>query len=907
MPLRDRYHALRALLHGDRPDRDVAEEFEHHLTMRIEENIASGMSPDAARAEALQRFGDIEAFRAETRRIDESELRTRRRTEWLDAITGELRRAARSLARTPGFSVTAFVTLALGLGATITIFALLDAVVLHPLRYDDPSRLVVIKHPVPGIKPGDEWNVSSAGYFHFKRESKTLSNVGAWEGWEPRVTFDGTTERARGAQVSASLFETLRFRPLLGRFFPEEDERRGRQRTVILSHSYWKRRFGADSSVIGRTMVVDDAPVPIAAVLRKGDEMPDYQPDLYTASRLDPAETPYNWHRLRVIARLAPGATPASARAELEQFIGTFTTLYPTAYTPNFMTRAKFGVSVTPLRDDVLHGIGKVLWTLFASVALVLIIAGANVANLFLVRAETRQREAAVRIALGAGRARLAWQFFAESLVISLAAGAAGVGMAAVALRLVVARAPEGLPRIADITLLPSTIAFAAALVVLAAGVFAALQVARTSGTLATLRDGGRGLTVSRRQHAVRGALIVGQLAFALVLLAAAGVMVRSFRHLRAVNPGFAPAGVLAFNVTIPSARYFKLQSPANPGAAWGGVESSHRRLAERFAAIPGVTDVGLSTTIPLDDPGGCSGVATEDPNADGSPKSACIGTALAGPGFFRTLSIPLKGTEPAWADVEAKAGGVVVTKALADRFWPGENPIGKGIKPNNPSKPLYRVVAVTAVELRDDGLDRPPMQAVFFPLMPMDSSSLWSPPFSIRFVLRAPGADRGAIVASARRIVTELEPGAILGEPRTMDEVVAKSTARVTFVMLLLVVAASMAIVLSAVGIYGVIAYVVGQRRAEIGIRMALGASTAGVVGMVARESIRLALLGVGLGLVGALLTTRLFASLLYEVKPSDPLTLASGAMFLLAVSALAGWLPARKAARVSPLDAMR
>jgi predicted permease len=901
MPLipwtRDRYHALRALLHGEQPDRDVAEEFEHHLAMRVEENIASGMTPGAARAEALQRFGNLEAFRAETRRIDEADLRARRRTEWLDAIGGELRRAARSLARTPAFSATACATLALGLGATITIFALLDAIVLHPLGYDDPARLVVIRHPVPGVKAGDAWNVSSAGYFHFRRETKTLAAIGAWDPWSPAVTTAGVTERARGAFVSASLLETLRFRPHLGRFISEDEERPGRQRTVMLSYEYWVRHFGADSNVIGRTMVVGETAMPIVAVLRKGDGLPEYHPDLYTAENLDPASTPQNYHHLRVIARLAPGATPDAAHAELEHFLGTFTKLYPTAYTPAFMNRAKFGVAVIPLRDDVLHGIGKVLWTLFASVALVLLIAAANVANLFLVRADTRQREAAVRMALGAGRGRLAWQLFAESLVISLAAGAAAVAIAWGAIAMVAARAPNGLPRITEITLLPSTVAFAVVLSVVAAVVFAALQLARASGALGILRDGGRGLTITRRHQRVRGALIVWQLAFALVLLAAAGVMVRSVRHLRAVNPGFRAANVVVFNVTLPYSRY----------QDYPRVESFHRQLAERFATIAGVTDVGLGTTIPLDDPVGCSAVLTEDASTGGTSKGACIGTQLVGPGFFRTLRIPLNGTEQPWADVEAKVGGVVVTKALAERFWPGENAIGKGIKPSNNRKPYYRVIGVTAVDLRDEGLDRPPMQAVFFPMLPMDSSFLWSPPNTIRFVLRAPNAAAGPIIGAARRIVAELDPGVLLAEPRTLDEIVARSTARVTFVMLLLVVAASMAVVLSAVGIYGVIAYVVGQRRAEIGIRMALGARPGEIVRMVARQSVRLALLGVALGLVGAVLTTRLLGSLLYEVKPTDPLTLVSGAALLLGVSVLAGWLPARKAARISPLEAMR
>jgi predicted permease len=896
--IRDRYRELRALLHGERPERDVAEEFEHHLAMRTEENLAAGMSPAEARAAALARFGDLAALRAETRRIDEAALRRRRLRERVNELGTELRRAMRSLARTPAFTVAAFLALALGLGATTSIFALLNAVVLHPLPYDHADELVKVMHPVPGIKADTKWGVSSAGFFFFRRGSKTLADVGAFSRYDPIVESDGRAELLVGAAVSTSLFKTLRFRPQIGRLFTDADDSPGAPSTLVLGHGYWMRRFGGDSTVLGKQLLVEGQRIPIIGVLATGEDLPDQHAEVWVPMQLNPAGPFYNSHNLHLIARRAPSVSIAATQAELAQLVAAgLPDAYPTVYTPSFMKGSQFGVEVTSLKSDVLEGLDRVLWTLLGSVLLVLVVACANVANLFLVRADSRQREAAIRIALGAGRARLLRQLLVESLLVTLVAGAAGVGIAMAAVRIVVARAPEGLPRLGEIALLPTTYVVAFALSAAAGVVFALIQSGRSAGALTSLREGGRGLTLTRRQHAVRGALVVGQMALAMMLLAAAGLMVQSFRNLSAVSPGYDSDSALAFDVALPGARYRSYET----------VEAFDHLLADRLAALPGVTDVGAATMIPLDDPGGCSLVFAEGTDY-AKQRAPCVPTPAVAPGYFRTLRIPLRGTEPGWTDVEHKVGGVVVTKALADRLWPGEDPVGKGIKSNGNSTqpPYYRVVAVSG-DLRDEGLDKPPLQAVFYPLMPMEGTMLWGPANGLHYVVRYAKTDIAQLVPAARRTIAELDAGVALARPRTLGSIVERAGVRVAFAMLLLVAAAAMALVLSAVGIYGVITYLVGQRQVEIGIRIALGAPLGEVVRMVAMQSVRFAVLGVGIGLVGAVLANRLLRTLLYEVSPTDPFTLGLVSLVLVAVAAGAGWLPARRAARISPVEAMR
>ncbi len=671
---RDQYHALRALLHGERPGRDVTEEFEHHLTLRTEENIAAGMSPAEARAEAMTRFGDLAAFRAETRRIDESELRQRRLREHLDELATEIRRAARSLARTPAFTATVFVTLALGLGAATSIFALLDAVVLHPLHYDRADELVTVTHPVPGMDADAKWGVSAAGYFFLRRESRTLADLGAWYQTNLIVDGDGGAELLPAAVATASLFTTLRLKPHVGRLFSDGDVVPGARPVAVLSHAYWARRFAGDSLALSRTLRVEGNQVPIVGVLEPGADLPGRHVEIWIPMRLSPTGPFYNQHNLSVVARRSGHGTIAAAQAELAQLIpARLADAYPQVYTPSFVKASRIGVDVASLKDNVLQGADRVLWTLLGSVLLVLVVACANVANLFLVRADSRQREAAIRIALGAGRGRLARHLMVESLLVSLAAGVAGVGIAMAAVRVVVSRAPAGLPRLGDVALLPSTYVAAFILAGAAGIVFALIQARRNTAALGTLREGGRGLTLTRRQHTVRGALVAGQLAFALVLLAAGSLLVQSFRNLSAVSPGFDRERALVFDVALPDAKYRSFEQ----------VEAYYRELSDRLAALPGVSGVGAATMIPLDGTGGCASVFIEgvDYSRDEPP---CVPAHRVAPGYFAALRVPVRGAEPGWTDVEAKTGGVVVTKALADRFWPGQDPIGKGIRSNS-------------------------------------------------------------------------------------------------------------------------------------------------------------------------------------------------------------------------------
>ncbi|HSQ33166.1 MAG TPA: FtsX-like permease family protein, partial [Gemmatimonadaceae bacterium] len=412
----------------------------------------------------------------------------------------------------------------------------------------------------------------------------------------------------------------------------------------------------------------------------------------------------------------------------------------------------------------------------------------------------------------------------------------------------------------------------------------------------ATLRESGRGLTASRGRRLVRDALIVAQMTLALVLLAAAGLMLRTLEQLRHVKPGFDPQRVVVMHVHLPWSRY----------SGWKPVAAFHRAVQERVAALPGVESVGGGDVVPLVSFGFCSVVWVEDRPLAPGEEPPCVKVAAAEPGYFRALGIPVRGRAPDWNDAESGTGGVVVTRALAERFWPGENPIGRGIKGNGSRPPFYRVIGV-ADDIRGNGLEKPPVEAVFFPILPMEGAPLWNPANDFDLIVRTSLQDPTSVVPTIRRAIAELDPVVSLDHVQTMTSVVDHSLARVSFILALLGIAAAMALLLSAVGTYGVISYLVAQRRSEIGLRMALGARAAQVTVMVVRHSLRLAAIGSIVGVVAAFATTRLLASLLYGVKPTDPATFIAAAAFLLAVAALASMAPARRAARVDPVEALR
>jgi predicted permease len=892
--------------------RAVDEELSFHLEERIEEFVAQGMDRREAEAEARRRFGNYDVYRREASHIDERTMRTRHRLELLDMLAREVRHSTRVLLRTPAFSLIAFATLTLGLGATTAIFTVLEAVVLRPLPYRGANELVSVMHPTTTPGTGEsKWGLSSAGYFFFKNESRTLADLGGYTTSSLTVVEGGDAEQIRVGEVTASIFSVLRARAALGRLITPDDDQPNKPPVVVLSDEYWRRRFGGDRNVVGRMLQTGGGPVQIIGVAEPGLNLPRPGPwgstsdlatfhvDAWLPLQLNPYATPQNSHQYSGIGRLRAGATVAQSQAELTKLMKEFPTRFPTAYSTGFIEKYNFRVGVVALRDAVLGPVlTRTLWILFGAVALVLLIACANVANLFVVRMESRRRESAIRTALGADRAHMAAHFLSESLLLSLSAGLAAILVARAGLSALIAIAPTDIPRLGTVGMNWTIVVFTLALAIAAGIAFGVVPMFRRAVDVATLREGGRGLTSSVRQRRVRNGLVVGQTALAVVLLAAAGLMLRSFANLRNVKPGLDPRGVVVADIILPFKEYRAMEA----GSAF------FRELQLRVAALPGVQAVGATQALPLQDFGsGCAVVFRIGEPYSAEEKTPCVGTYRATPGFFRALGIQVRGAAPQWSDMPALPA--VATKALTDRLWPGQDPIGKGIGSNGPRAKAYYTIVGVIPELRAHGLDQRPTEAVFYPPadLPRPYGGWEHQMTSATIVVRTTSGDPLAIVPELRRVVHELNPRAPLVNARTMQTVVDRSMGRSAFVMTLLGIAGAMALLLSAVGIYGVISYLVAQRRTEIGVRMALGARVPQVATLVLGQSLRLTVIGVGVGLLAAVGAMRLLQSLLFGVSPTDPMVYGVVTLMLLAIAAAASFGPARRAAAVDPLEALR
>jgi putative ABC transport system permease protein len=884
---------------------EIERELRFHIEGRIEELVAQGYPREQAEREVRERFGDVATVRNECEEIDTMTHRKRELGEWRAALAGDVRHAVRGLVHRPGFSAVVIATLALGIGATTAIYALLDAVVLRPLQYPNAASLVYINHPVPGVETNARWRMSQAGYFFFRKNSQTLGDIAVYNRAEPSLVSADGAERVRGAMISDNFFAVVGARALLGRSFVEQDTRPNAAPVAMLGYDFWQHRFNGDRGVLGQTINVGSSPVTVIGVAPPKLHLPDYQVQVWLPHPLDPDAPAQNSHFLDAVARLAPGVAVTAAQAEAARLTARLPEMFPRAYSTGFMRDSRFSVLVTPLRDVVIGGMSRTLWILLGAVAIVLLIACANVANLFLVRAESRRREVALRSALGAERMHLAGHYLAESMLLSLVGGILAVGLAWMAVHFLIVLNPSSVPRLSELSLGWRSMAVAFGVALGAGVLFGVLPLSRlvaSGADVSLLREGGRGQTASRRQLSARSTLVVAQMALAVVLLAAAGLMLRSFQRLRAVDPGLDASGVLTFEVPLPWSRY---------GARTRGPEGYlatfrfHQELATRLSGIPGVTSVGMTRALAIKDGDGCALVFVKGKSYT-RETAPCVGNVVAAPGYFATLGIPLRGQAPTWADMAAQTGGVVVSKAFADRMWPGEDPIGKELRPNGVEDPWYRVVGVTG-DVLTRGLDQPSSEIVYYPLIPLDGAPLWSPPTTMNVVMRTGMADPLSLATSVRQIVSSMDREVPVANLQTMETIVAQSTARTTFAMLLLAVAGGMALVLSAVGIYGVISYTVNQRRAEIGVRMALGAEASQVGRMVIAQSLRVAGVGIAIGLVAAVATTRVMRSLLFNVSATDPFTLATVAVVLTVLGALAAYAPARRATQVDPVEVLR
>jgi putative ABC transport system permease protein len=815
-------------------------------------------------------------------------------------MLSDIRYAIRSLLRTPGFTAVAVLTLGLGIGATAAIFTLLDAIVLNPLRYPDSDQLVSIESSVPGTGPGATWGISTAGYFEFHDRLTTASSIGAFFTSGMALAQEDGAEGISTGAVTASLLPVLGARAEIGRLVDERDTPPGSEPVMMLSHGYWMTRFGGDRSIVGRSVLLEGGSTRIIGVMAPGVELPSRKVDVWVPLLLDRSARPVNAHWLSVIGRTKPGVTLADLQADLNRITATFTERFPSAYDEAFMRESQFATTARSLRDEVIGSHARTLWILLGAVGLVLCIAAANVSSLLLVRAESRRTELRIRRALGATRTRITAHLLAESVSIALIASAVGVLLADAALRALLAIGPDSLPRLEEVVLGPTTVGFGVLVALIAGIVSGLLPVFQSNGgaTLGAMSSVAVGRIHGQHQPIMRNALVIGQIALAVMLLAGAGLLFRSFARMNSVDPGMNPQGVLTAELSLPWSRY----------QSYPEVVEFYRALTEQVKQLPAVEAAGILGDVPVLGFDGCSSVFIEGQPLGPGDTPPCVTTQIAAPGTFSALGIPVRGNEPRWSDLDGGTGAVVVTPALANRFWPGEDPIGKGIRGNGDGPPYYRVAGVTG-DLRARGLDQPPVEAVFFPLRPIEGAQLWAPLRAGILYVRTSSGDPASLAGLIRRAVAEIDPLVATGSIETMDHLIrsSESMARVSFTMILLGVAAGIALILSMVSIYGVISYVVGQRRGELGLRMVLGATRTQVTGLVVRQALVLAGSGLAIGLVGSLMVGRLIQSLLFEVSPSDPTTLLAISMLLLLVGVMAAWLPANRAAKTDPMVALR
>jgi putative ABC transport system permease protein len=810
-------------------------------------------------------------------------------------MLNEFRFAIRGLARTPGFTVVAVITLALGIGATTAVFTLVDSVLLRALPYPESDRILAIRHEGRGGE--DQLPMSTGLYLLYRDHARSLSAIALQGNAVMNITGENDAERVTGASVTPSIHDVLRTMPALGRRLLETDGEQGADPVVVLSHAYWQSRFGGDPSVLNTTLVMNGVSRQIVGVMPRGFAYPDADARFWIPVTIDPANAPLGAFGLNGIARMADGVTIETVRADVAGIIGRLEELAPEAGpVVSFLREVRITGLVDTLKEVIVGDVGRVMWTLLGMVAFVLLIACANVANLLLVRAESRQRELAVRQALGAGRAAIARPFLAESLALGAAGGTLGVAVAALAVRTTTALAPADLPRMSEVGIDPRVLAFTAAVSLLAAlafGMFPILRYGRGDLSGALKEGGVRGGTAGRDRHRVRNTLVVAQVMLALVLLIGSGLMFRSFIALMAVDPGFEQEGILAVQLSVPTGEV------AEPTA----VADFYRQLRDRLAAHRGVQSVGAGSTVPL---GGqlsfiAHSIADYPTGPDELPPLAFV--TQADVGYFETLNIPIvEGRSLTTTDGAPQFRGVVVSRAYAQRWWPNGSAIGRQIEfgPGG----AWEIVGVTE-NVRNRGLQEDPEEIVYLPMQvgPADAPQVSR---TRELVIRVQG-DPAVFLPVVRREVNELNPRIPLANPRTMREIMRVAAAETSFTMAVLGSASVVALLLGLIGIYGVVSYIVTQRTREIGVRMALGAQRSGVRGLVVRHGLVLGGVGVVAGLVLALIASRLIESLLFGVSARDPLTYGAVAVSLLAIAGVASWIPAQRAASVDPAIALR
>lgn len=804
----------------------------------------------------------------------------------------DLKHALRRLARTPLFSTATITTLALGIGANVAVFSVIYGVLLKPLPYRDPDQLVAVWQTAPGVNIKDV-NASLANYVTYKEHSQTFADVAVWIPTTATINEKGTAERVSGAAMSHRMMPMLGQQPLLGRSFAEGDDVEGAAQVVMLGYGYWQRQFGGDQSVVGRRLTIDGNPVEVIGVLPQSFWLMDAPLDMVWPFRFDRSKIHLAGYNYKAIARLKPGVTIDAASRDVARMIKLEFTMFPPpdGMSIKQMEDARLAPNLRYLKADFLGDVGKSLWVVMATIGMVLLIACANVANLLLVRTEGRSRELAVRVALGAGRARIAREQFVESFAVAFMGGAVGVVLASLVLTLTLKLIPTQLPRLSQVSADSTTLLFALLLSVLVGVALGAIPVLKQGGIQITeaLRSGGRNASAGREKNFARGALTVVQVALALVLLVGSGLMVRTFSSIRKVQPGFSdPSSLTVMRLSIPQ------DAAKDPPSIF----ALQRNILDRLQAVAGVSSVSMMDGAPM------TGWESQDPvyASDHEYAASQIPTLRrfirVAPNTFRTLGTPIvAGREYTWDDIEGPRQVAVISENFAKEYWgSAQAAVGKQIR-QNPKEAWNEVIGVVA-DIRHDGVDKAAPSTVYWPERGLRN---------MMYMVRGTRSGSHTYTNELRAAVQSASASIPVTNLQSMKEVYDKSMSRTSFTLTLLAVSGGMALLLAIVGVYAVISYTVAQRTREIGIRIALGAPQQGVQLLFVRQGLVLAGIGAGAGVIVAMGLAQVLSSLLFEISPLDPITYVLVVVGLLGAAALASWLPALRVGRVSPVEVMR
>ena len=891
--LRAFFVRLGILFQKERRERDLAEELESTLHMHIDDNLRSGMSPEEARYAALRSFGGVEQTKEECRDV--------RGLAFLETFLQDLRYGIRLLLKSPGFTAVAVLSLALGIGANTAIFSIINAVLLRPLPFEDPDRLVLIWHKWKMIDLS--WGaVSAPSFIIYRDQASSFERVAVVKNWSANLTGQGESERITGFLVSSSFFPTLGVQPALGRTFLQEEDQPGANQVVVLNDNIWKRRFGSDPNLIGKKIMLDGSSYSVIGIMPQSFDFPRenemWAPIAFTPEEL--SDSNHSYENFMTIARLREDVSLQEAQAEMNTIAGRVQQQYPRAYPKE----SEWGIGVSSVRELLIGNVRPTLLLLFGAVGLVLLIGCANVANLLLARATARQKEIAVRLALGANRWRLMRQLLSESMILGLLSGALGLLIAFWVVGVIPKAIPSDvawfLPNWNEVSIDNRVLGFTLGISLLTALIFGlvpGIQASRLDIN-ESLKEGGRRGTSSVSSNRIRGILVISEVALALVLMTVAGLLIRSFSSLQALDPGLRTQNVLTMQLSLTKNKYANNRQTS----------SFYDRVLQQMASVPGVESAGIVSWLPLifgDSMGSFFIEGRPQEPGENNPHGSI---RIASPGYFRAMGITLKiGRDFLERDTADATPVIIIDEMVAQSYWPNEDSIGKRVavsREGGRSNRLWRHVIGVVGHVRHQGLDVESKMQMYIPSLQFQVPRIDQR--TMYLVVRTT-SDPMSMFPAVRSAIHAVDADQPVTKVATMEQVLSGSLSQRRLPMLVIAALAVLALVLTIVGIYGIVSYSVGQRNHEIGIRMALGASRGNVTALIVKQGLQLALIGVGIGLVAAFSLTRFIASLLYGVSATDLATFASVPLLLVGITALASYLPARRAARVDPMLALR